>query len=80
MAAFKAVGTVEVIIIALVAVKFVSTVLVDGIHGESLRVGLGGIVVMGGEVRSVEIVVGFGETHDDEVSLALKGVPSCESG
>lgn len=37
-----AVGTVEVIIIALVTAKFVSTVLVDGIHGWSLRVGLRG--------------------------------------
>lgn len=80
MAAFKAVGTVEVIIIALVAAKFVSTVLVDGIHGERLSVELGGMVVMSGEVGSAEIVIGFGETHVDEVSLALKGVPSCESG
>ena len=37
-------------------------------------------MVMGGEVGSAEIVVGFCETHVDEVSLALKGVPSCESG
>ena len=65
MAAFKAVGTVERFILALATARFVSTVPVDGIHGERLNVGLGGMVVMGGEVRSVEIVVGFCETHDE---------------
>lgn len=72
MAAF-APGTVERIRLAAATAKFVSTVLVDGIHGERLGAGLGSMVVMGGEVRSVEIVVGFGETHVDEVFLGVKG-------